>query len=255
MNIKDDVVLSVYRSTDYDKFKIIGENRNINDSNLNRIKESFNEQQLMSITIVNERMEVIDGQHRLEAAKELGLPVFYIVCQGYGLREVQLYNTTSKKWDRSDFLHSHTVAGKESYLVVDEFVKAYPFLGIKNALAILSGKCGGVSRKQVGTKRVTIKDFEKGDFEIDNLKFAEKAASQIMDFKDYFRGYNTVTFVRSLLPLFKLKTYDHKRMMAKVKSSTIRLEPRANVEQYRFNLQKIYNWKCKDSDKADFINV
>jgi len=252
----DDIVSTVYRSFDYDKFKIIGENRVLNEANVERLKESFNEQQLMSITIVNEKFEVIDGQHRLEAARTLGLPVYYTVCRGYGLPEVQLYNTTSKKWDSRDFLHSHVVSGKEAYLLVDEFLKAYPFLGMRNALAILSGyQHNSGKQKRINGKKMSIKSFEKGNFEVENIKFAEKAANQIMDFKDYFKCYNRVTFVKSILPLFKLKTYDHKRMMYKLKVSTIRLEPRANVEQYRFNLQKIYNWKCKDNDKADFINV
>jgi hypothetical protein len=119
----------------------------------------------------------------------------------------------------------------------------------------LSGYQSGYKHKKLNGKNCTMKDFEKGQFEVDSMKFAEKAANQIMDFKDYFKHYNKITFVKSLLPLFKLKIYDHKRMMAKLQVSTIRLEPRANVEQYRFNLQKIYNWKCKDSEKADFINV
>ena len=40
---------------------------------------------LVSPILVNEKMEVIDGQHRLQAQKELNLPTYYIKNKGYDL--------------------------------------------------------------------------------------------------------------------------------------------------------------------------
>ena len=42
------------------------------------------EKLLMCPIIVNENYEIIDGQHRYSASKELGLPIRYIVGEGYG---------------------------------------------------------------------------------------------------------------------------------------------------------------------------
>ena len=56
-------------------FKKIKGNRIVNKSNLNAIITSMEQQQLVSPIMINEKFEIIDGQHRFEACKELGLPV------------------------------------------------------------------------------------------------------------------------------------------------------------------------------------
>ena len=50
--------------------KVIG-NRNLDSKNLSRIKNSINEIGLQMPILVNENKSIIDGQHRLQAAKEL----------------------------------------------------------------------------------------------------------------------------------------------------------------------------------------
>ena len=65
-------ILSTY---EYDKFKKIKGNRKINFKNLGKIINSMSKKQLVIPILVNEKFEVIDGQHRLQACIELGLPV------------------------------------------------------------------------------------------------------------------------------------------------------------------------------------
>ncbi len=43
------------------------------------IKKSMQKNFLISTIIVNENFEVIDGQHRLIASKDLGLPIYYFI--------------------------------------------------------------------------------------------------------------------------------------------------------------------------------
>lgn len=87
----------VHTTTDYFLFfKPIEGNRNKNIIHLSRLKKSISENYLFTVIIVNEKYEIIDGQHRFECVKELKLPLHYIVCKGYGLNEVHVLYENSK---------------------------------------------------------------------------------------------------------------------------------------------------------------
>lgn len=94
----------VHTTTDYFLFKPIEGNRNKNLLHINRLKKSMAETYLFTVIIVNEKYEIIDGQHRFECVKELKLPMHYIVCKGYGLNEVHVLNQNSKTWNADDYL-------------------------------------------------------------------------------------------------------------------------------------------------------
>ena len=74
------------------------------------------ENYLFTIIIVNENYEIIDGQHRFDVIKELGLPLNYVICGGYGLNEVHILNQNSKTWNVDDYLDGYCLLGYTDYL-------------------------------------------------------------------------------------------------------------------------------------------
>ena len=65
----------VRQTNNYMKFQILKGNRNVSQSRVNKIIASINRVgYITNPIIVNEHMEVIDGQGRLEALKTLQLP-------------------------------------------------------------------------------------------------------------------------------------------------------------------------------------
>ena len=104
--IKDGSVFSVARK-DFSKFKILARNRDTSKSQVNKLIGSLQEPrgQVEPITI-NEKWEVINGQHRLEAAEDGGLDhVIVIMSYGATIEDVIVMNTTQKKWNFWDFLN------------------------------------------------------------------------------------------------------------------------------------------------------
>ncbi len=71
--------MKINKTYNYDKFGDLDGNRKLNQSNLNWIIESMRKKYNPIPIIVNKKMQVIDGQHRLEACRRLNLPVFYLV--------------------------------------------------------------------------------------------------------------------------------------------------------------------------------
>lgn len=252
---EDEVFTVVYTTYDYGKFKKMDANRILSKPNLTGLLTSFSEAYLLTIVIVNELFEIIDGQHRFEAAKESSLPIRYIVMPGYGIDEVRQYNKTMQKWLKVNYKDSYVTEGRSAYVELDEFMKQFPELGIKNSLALLTGVSRGESQKLVNGLKVSSQDFNSGKLSLNNVTKAYITARKIMDFKEYYSGFSSPAFVSSLLSIMSKKSYDHKRMLHKLKSSSIHLHKCGTQEQYRMLLQKIYNYKTSADDRADFINI
>src|SRR5689334_746420 len=107
---------AIYQTTDYDQFQLIAGNRSLNKANLKKLTASMKEEHLLIPIIVNEKMEIIDGQHRFVAAKDLNKPVYYIINIGYGLSQVKRANTVGVNWTNEDFLATYREEGNENYL-------------------------------------------------------------------------------------------------------------------------------------------
>lgn len=120
---------SIHKTTDYDLFKWKSNNRPIDPTHVERIKFSFKRffDFHLKPAIVTEDMEIIDGQHRIIAAKELGLPCFYTVDQNFSSEKMIQYNTTQKNWDINAYLNYWIVEGKEDYVKLKEFSKDLEF--------------------------------------------------------------------------------------------------------------------------------
>ena len=104
--------LKVMETMDYSLFSKFNGNRDVNKLHVNRIAKSMSEQFLIKPIDVNEKHEVIDGQHRLEACKETGNPLYYIVQKGWGLQEAHRLNANQK----IIFGSSATTTGETGYI-------------------------------------------------------------------------------------------------------------------------------------------
>ena len=116
---KDKMTTSVIVSTtNYERFKLVGTNRTIKQKNVARLMKSFGMtggMQMSKPIIVNKNMEVIDGQHRLEACKRMGIPVHYIVSNNEVIENIPVYNTYQEKWGLEDYAHYWAEQGNENY--------------------------------------------------------------------------------------------------------------------------------------------
>ena len=72
----------INQTTDYDRFTFIEGNRDICHLHLNRLIQSMQEKCIPVPILVNEKYEIVDGQHRWSAVKHLGLTLYYHVEKG-----------------------------------------------------------------------------------------------------------------------------------------------------------------------------
>ena len=120
--------IEIVSTTDYGIFKRLKGNRDVTNKRVAIIKDS-----IMSIgyisnpIIVNEDMEVIDGQGRLEALKQLSMEVEYRIIKGLGINECRAMNLKPTGWSINDFVDSYAEYGNENYMRLKELHNKHDF--------------------------------------------------------------------------------------------------------------------------------
>lgn len=112
--IRTDLV--VKETKDYGQFKKLLGNRDVSSSRVKSIKESILRIGYQPIPIlVNEKMEVIDGQGRLKALEALDIPVLYMVKKGLTIDDCISMNIKMKNWTEIDYIKCYADRGNENY--------------------------------------------------------------------------------------------------------------------------------------------
>ena len=230
-------------TNNYSIFKMLKGNRNISLLNVNRIKRSIEEKYIKNPIIVNENMEVIDGQHRLFALEQLGLPVHYIIIPGLGVKECQLMNCNSKAWGNSDYLNGYIEMGYSDYILLKQFQEEFSYLGLSVCEALLAGVDGGA-----GGKSLVHNAFKNGTYKIKDYERAKKFAIMLKDFEGTI-PYGTANFTFACIKLFQINNYDHNIMMARLENNMNVLRKEPNIKSYIISLINIYNYRTTDKNR------
>lgn len=138
MTVKDlyKVAYSVYETDQYDDFNFLEENRDISYSHVAKLMENIKEGFEMPPLIVDEEMNVIDGQHRLKAHKQLKRPVRFIIQRDMKENTLQRANTDIIKWTTDQHVAYHSKQGNEHYIKLEAF-KEYSELPWNNTVRLL----------------------------------------------------------------------------------------------------------------------
>lgn len=118
--------IEVQVTKNYDIFQRMDGNRAVMELRVKKIINSIKAVgYVLNPIIVNENMEVIDGQGRLEALKRLKLPVYYISAKGIGLKECIAMNINQSNWSLMDYIGSYAETGNESYKRLKDLYDVY----------------------------------------------------------------------------------------------------------------------------------
>ena len=151
--------------------------------------------------LCNEKLEVIDGQHRLVAASELGLPIYYNAVKGLDISTARALNILQRRWTVDDFAFSYAKAGNPHYKQYNELRRAYPAISATVLQIILSG---GESNNLSG-------EFRGGIFVV---KIEEDEAREILDQLQHIRevtGHEvpiSKSFVSAFMQSIKKEDFD-----------------------------------------------
>lgn len=193
----------VYKTSDYDIFQLSKFNRNvlIKKEMLKQAKEGF-----IAPIIVNENLMVIDGQHRLEASKMVGVPVQYMITKGLNKNDIVKMNTVQKAWGVIDFIEAYANQGNPEYVKLIGVLKDVH----KNTTAVCQ-----IARNGDDISLVR-KSIEVGNFEFHNYEKALEFFSFLTRFKEEVKVPLKTKLSLALFELFKIEKLDKERLITKI---------------------------------------
>lgn len=134
-------IADVMQTSDYSLFHRLDGNRRLVKSRKNKILKSIeNVGYILNPIIVNKNMDVIDGQGRLEALKELGLPVPYVVAGDIGIEECIALNINMTNWKVQDYIDSYAEMGNINYITFKDFRNTFPKFTLDVAYGLVTNK-------------------------------------------------------------------------------------------------------------------
>lgn len=240
----DKIIANVFETYDYSKFKSLKGNRIINKSNFLRIKESMKKHQLFNVMIINEKFEIIDGHHRIDVCKELKLPVYYVICNGYSLKEVQILNANTKNWGNNDFLDSFCELGYPQYITMRNFMRRHKSYSIGVSMSLLSlasnqGVINVIDKKQNLKKNI----FKLGEFKCKDIEKSHEIAQQLTRLAMVTNLFNRRSFVIAYMKVYLNKNFNYNTFFDKMNRYQSQIIPCINMEQYLLMFEKIYNYR------------
>jgi hypothetical protein len=138
---------TIQKTRNYKQFKLLHFNRDINLNHVNSLKIAIETKNKLCVNpiIVNSDYEVIDGQHRLQAAKELNVDIFYIVDEEYEETDIIIENTNRMLWNESQYVQYYAKKGLADYVFLNELMKymgeeKLPFNCIRSVLPPFAAK-------------------------------------------------------------------------------------------------------------------
>lgn len=227
-------------TTHYDMFTFRNDNRGaINQNHVEKLKRSISTKNLLHLApiIVNTDMEIINGQHRLLAAKDLRVPIYYVVQQNFKPTDMLAMNT-SMDWTNRDIFNFYCKNGYIEYEKLDKYIKE---TGIPFTIAI---KISLKSNHDLHTKfREGNYVFEKSTFKsvdivqltIDKIK-KEKGVN-----KSVYSGAGK--FWQALLKLVNNPDFNIEKWFANLEVHIERMTIKATTASYYNLFVNIYNWR------------
>src|SRR5882757_1010825 len=128
-------------TTNYDMFVFREDNRDkIDQGHVRKLVDSITSRNLLELRpiVVNERMEIIDGQHRLLAAQKLGVEIYYQVEENLDSEQIINLNI-AKTWGIQDFLNFYVNHEYPEYVKLHNVIKKNN-LPLKVAISLYMGQ-------------------------------------------------------------------------------------------------------------------
>lgn len=199
--------------------------------------------------VVTSKMFVVDGQHRLEAARIAGKGIWFFIDEtipntSKGIfSAAKKYNRDAKIWSKSDYVHGLAKQGNTSYQQLIDFRKKFPMYSQTEAEMFLTNS---------GTKSIGRAAFADGKFEVKSVRKAEEMANNILKLAPFFKDYNSSVFVRTMLTIMEKKPeFDFNRFLHKLNLRPGMLKRQGDKESYKLLIEDIYNFSVRSSDRLN----
>lgn len=224
-------------TTNYGMFKRLEGNREVSKQRKMAIFASIRENGYIGAPIlVNEKMEVIDGQGRLAACEELGIPIPFCVKNGTDVKSCMILNQNTRNWTDEEYVKSYARQGDPSYkfllILMEDF-------GVGCHTAIFASKgvqSGGGANSIIrrGLYNMTQDEYWRG----------RETLNQLMPLMPYIKSASTHTQRLSFAIMYAINnsTVDYERLRSVMAKKAQTIASFTKMEEMLGEISRIYNY-------------
>lgn len=234
----DKVTGNIYQTMDYSKFNKLPGNRKVLLRRKAKILKSINEiGYVRNPIVINENHEIIDGQGRFEALKELGLSIEYVVAENAGLKECVGLNLGQTNWKPLDYVESYAEQGVESYIRFLECLGAHHDISLQILYGVATNtiNVGGAGTKCLKNGELEFSEEWRKKIE-PTLDMLETLSEELR----YIKGEQRIIWT-ALAWCLNNTDCDSKRLHNIMQSKYPLFHPVVNPDMFLNELSDIYN--------------
>ena len=184
------------------------------------------------------KLTVIRGHHRLDCAKRLGLPVYY-VSDDTNVDIFDLEGDSGQLWNLTDFATARAGTGDKHYVKLITWAKKNR-IPIGQAASLLHGESAGSHN--------AMKQIKKGSFTTKENKHSEDVAwatSEMIEAGVSFA--KSSTFIAALSKCLRVKEFDVRAFVSKVRLYPSNLNKRSSINDMISEIESLYNYAAKST--------
>lgn len=232
----------VQETMDYEQFSFIESNREQSRGHIEALKTAFDEVGNLTRVqpiLVNERYQIIDGQHRFTACKELGLPIYFTVVPGLGVAEARNMNILHRTWKIEDFARSYALGGDVNYQKYLTLMEDY---GFNHSIVLIYLH----NRDMKGA----FKQFRNGEFVMEDEAGARERLDKLAQVGEFTGLVKDIPFATALLKSMNVDGYSQKHMLKKLRlHGETMLKRYGSVVDNQRQLEEIYNYMLREDSR------
>ncbi|MGL4425544.1 MAG: ParB N-terminal domain-containing protein [Cetobacterium sp.] len=230
----------IYYTRDYDKFKMLDDNRVVRISN--EIKNSIEEKGILEPITVNEYMQILDGQHRFTVAKRLNILVPFKVASGLKLADILDTKATTRNWSASDYINYYCTNSNKNYLKLKEMGLSES-IGTRYLISIYH--CGKIEISSIDEKKI----LREGTLNMHKHK--EYGDGVLANYREVIELVNCKThnMKRAVLRIITKENYEHSKMISQLNKcgATVLFDVKSlKMVQCFTKLQEVYNYRQRE---------
>lgn len=151
--------ITVYETDNFDMFKLNRYNRKISQ----RKVDMFKKQDLKDVIYpVNSKGEILDGQHRIMACRELNQKIRFMIIDNADERYIHNINTVGSVWTTADFVDYYAAKKQRDYELLKFYVNRPNHVLMTSVGTFLAGEKVHITHGHTSTQIKIV----KGSFQI-----------------------------------------------------------------------------------------
>lgn len=181
------------------------------------------------------KFEVIDGQHRLEAAKALKIPVWYTVDDKCEIEPSEC-NADQKPWSLSDYVSAQVAIGNSQFIELKDFAAQFK-MPLALSVALLSGRTNHCT--------VDTDAMRDGTFVVKDAGFAGSVGAIVRDIGSVFQYARTRGSVCAIarFVVASSRGFQSKQLVDKCVKYQNMLRQCGSIDQYGEMYEEVYNFQ------------